>query len=104
MALACIFVLNQLFFQNEGRKLNHMEVASEKRRAQDPIGQHVGFLMICGKTIFTSCAGEARRQREMAEDRAEKRKREREESGEPSVEKTRVLSVTLEQVTPPVSF
>ena len=40
----------------------------------------------------------------MAEDRAEKRKREREESGEPSVEKTRVLSVTLEQVTPPVLF
>ena len=47
--LGYIFVLNQLFFQNEGRKLNHMEVASEKRRAQDPIGQHVVFLIICGK-------------------------------------------------------
>jgi len=33
----------------------------------------------------------------VAEDRAEKRKREREEAGEPSSEKTRVLSVTLEQ-------
>jgi hypothetical protein len=43
------------FVQNEGRKMNHAEVAAEKRRAADPVG-------------------EAKRQKEMAEERKEKRK------------------------------
>jgi hypothetical protein len=97
-----------------------MEVASEKRRAQDPIGNFATlpinifplkkcksfsyFYRLLSLPIFVSfiiciaLTGEARRQREVAEDRAEKKKREREEAGEPSSEKTRVLSVTLEQV------
>eukprot|EP00293_Proteomonas_sulcata_P004929 CAMPEP_0184323484 /NCGR_PEP_ID=MMETSP1049-20130417/130594_1 /TAXON_ID=77928 /ORGANISM="Proteomonas sulcata, Strain CCMP704" /LENGTH=80 /DNA_ID=CAMNT_0026645001 /DNA_START=33 /DNA_END=272 /DNA_ORIENTATION=+ len=48
---------------NEGRKANHSEVAAEKRRAADPVG-------------------EAKRQRELADERAEKRKREQEDGEE----------------------
>lgn len=36
IAIAPLFAL---LSQNEGRKINHMEVASEKRRAQDPVGE-----------------------------------------------------------------
>jgi len=70
--------------QNEGRKVNHMEVAAEKRRAADPIG-------------------EAKRQRELSEMRVEKRKREKEaaegadEMEEADEEPNKLLSVTLEQ-------
>ena len=73
--------------QNEGRKVNHMEVAAEKRRAADPVG-------------------EAKRQRELSEMRVEKRKREKEEAagagemeeaGEEEEETNKLLNVTLEQ-------
>eukprot|EP00281_Chroomonas_sp_CCMP1168_P028804 CAMPEP_0206242066 /NCGR_PEP_ID=MMETSP0047_2-20121206/16851_1 /ASSEMBLY_ACC=CAM_ASM_000192 /TAXON_ID=195065 /ORGANISM="Chroomonas mesostigmatica_cf, Strain CCMP1168" /LENGTH=237 /DNA_ID=CAMNT_0053667045 /DNA_START=33 /DNA_END=746 /DNA_ORIENTATION=- len=65
---------------NEGRKKNHQEVAAEKRRAQDPVG-------------------EARRQREMAEERVTKKRKEKaeaEEGGEEE-EDDRLSRVTLEQ-------
>ena len=68
-------------WQNEGRKVNHMEVAAEKRRAADPVG-------------------EAKRQRELAEMRVEKRKREKEEAAdaeEEEEEANKLLSMTLEQ-------
>ena len=71
-------------WQNEGRKVNHMEVAAEKRRAADPVG-------------------EAKRQRELTEMRVEKRKREKEEAagaGEMEEEEeapSKHLSMSLEQ-------
>jgi pre-mRNA-splicing factor SYF2 len=70
-------------WQNEGRKVNHMEVAAEKRRAADPVG-------------------EAKRQRELTEMRVEKRKREKEEAaGAGEMEEEEVpnkhLSMSLEQ-------
>ena len=60
--------------QNEGRKLNHMEVASEKRRAQDPIGKchpktlfnlvvdvnRIPCLYRRGSQAARSCRGESR--------------------------------------------
>mmetsp|Transcript_51640 Transcript_51640/g.122329 ORF Transcript_51640/g.122329 Transcript_51640/m.122329 type:complete len:231 (+) Transcript_51640:1-693(+) len=46
---------------NEGRKLNHMEVAAEKRRATDPLG-------------------EAKRQRELNEQRNERKRKETEDA------------------------
>jgi pre-mRNA-splicing factor SYF2 len=69
--------------QNEGRKVNHMEVAAEKRRAADPVG-------------------EAKRQRELTEMRVEKRKREKEEADAGEMEEeeeapSKHLSMTLEQ-------
>lgn len=72
---------------NEGRKVNHMEVAAEKRRATDP-------------------DGERKRQRELSEMRVEKRKREKEEAGAGGKEEmeegeeeapNRMLSMSLEQ-------
>ena len=74
-------------WQNEGRKVNHMEVAAEKRRATDP-------------------DGERKRQRELSEMRVEKRKREKEEAGAGGKEEieegeeeapNRMLSMSLEQ-------
>jgi len=59
-ALTCstgpVFEVPQPPTQNEGRKLNHMEVAAEKRRAADPVG-------------------EAKRQRELQEQRNEKKRK-----------------------------
>jgi pre-mRNA-splicing factor SYF2 len=60
-----------------------MEVAAEKRRATDPLG-------------------EQKRQRELSEMRVEKRKREKEEAAEAGMEEeeakaNKLLSVTLEQ-------
>jgi len=72
---------------NEGRKVNHMEVAAEKRRAADP-------------------AGEQKRQRELTEQRVEKRKREKEDAAasgemeevtEEEEKANKLLSMTLEQ-------
>jgi len=64
---------------NEGRKMNHAEVAAEKRRAADPVG-------------------EAKRQKEMAEERKEKRKAAVEDDeGEKEEEDDRLSRVTLEQ-------
>mmetsp|Transcript_5274 Transcript_5274/g.12689 ORF Transcript_5274/g.12689 Transcript_5274/m.12689 type:complete len:259 (+) Transcript_5274:1-777(+) len=80
---------------NEGRKLNHMEVAAEKRRATDPLG-------------------EAKRQRELNEQRNERKRKETEDAeggGEEGMEEeakdekkekkekdeNRHLNVTLEQ-------
>jgi pre-mRNA-splicing factor SYF2 len=70
-------------WQNEGRKVNHMEVAAEKRRAADPVG-------------------EAKRQRELTEMRVEKRKREKEAEGAGEMEEeeeapNKYLSMSLEQ-------
>jgi len=63
---------------NEGRKMNHQEVAAEKRRSADP-------------------AGEAKRQREMADHKKEKRKAEVAEMEEEEEEDDRMMRVTLEQ-------
>ena len=80
--LTCAFALILSYWQNEGRKINHMEVAAEKRRATDP-------------------EGERKRQRELAEMRVDKRKREKEEAveGEEEAEEApnKLLSVTLDQ-------
>uniref|UniRef100_A0A6U4PM38 Pre-mRNA-splicing factor SYF2 n=1 Tax=Hemiselmis andersenii TaxID=464988 RepID=A0A6U4PM38_HEMAN len=65
---------------NEGRKMNHQEVAAEKRRSADP-------------------AGEAKRQRELSEQKREKRKAEAAEMEEEEEEDNddRNSWITLEQ-------
>ncbi len=55
-SVMCMVTGQGCHWQNEGRKMNHMEVAAEKRRATDP-------------------EGEAKRQRELADQRAEKKRK-----------------------------